>query len=253
VSATPEDTGDRWDRERPRGGRADGGDPGRHDPHDRYPDDRYPDDRYADRYPGDAYADDRDPDSPPLPRGARVIRTVAVIAVVIAALVGIAGVWRTQTSQVAEDKLAERHAHERAYSQLAGDPSGPGAARVENVTVTDAQIVRSGGSAAGTLVFTVYNSGELTRIRSVHVTVGGAPVSRVLYVPRPGADPAPLPGDGVVLGRHTEVVFAPDRTSFALIGLPAGPRQRADVVLTVDGVGRVELQAPVRDTGVTPP
>jgi hypothetical protein len=224
VSTRPEDTGGGYD-----------GEPG-------------------DRHHGDGYPDDRHPDAPPLPRGARVLRTVAVVAIVIGVLVGVVGVWRAQTSQVSADKLAERHAHERAYSQLVGGPSGPGAARVDNITVTDAQIFRAGESAAGTLVFTVHNSSESTRIQSVDVAVGGAPVARVLYVPRPGADPAPLPGDGIVLDRHAEAVFAADGKSFALIGLPAGTDgQRADVVLTVDGVGRVAFEAPVRDTGVGAP
>jgi hypothetical protein len=236
VSTTPEGTGARWDREHDDGGHPDG----------------YHGRDLADDYDGDP--DDRDPVKPPLPRGVRILRAVAVAAVVITALIGIAGVWRAQTGGVSEDKLAERRAHERAYSQLAGDPTGPGAARVQTITVTDARVFRTGGSAAGTLAFTVYNSGELTRIRSVHVTVGGAPVSRVLYVAQPGADPVPLPADGVVLDRHAQTVFAPDGTSFALIGLPAGTKgQRADVTLTVDSVGRVEFQTPVQGAGTGRP
>jgi hypothetical protein len=202
---------------------------------------------------GDGWDDEIDA-PPPLPRAARVIRALALGAVMVAVLIGVVGVWRAQTNQVLQDKSAERRAHERAYSQLAGDPAGPGAARVQNITVTDARIDRAVGSAAGSLYLTVYNSAEPVRLESVHVMVGTAQVSRVLYAAKPGADPEPLPRDGIVLDRSTELVFAPDGPSFALIGLPATtPGQRAKVTVVVSGLGQVRFEAPVRDTGVSRP
>jgi hypothetical protein len=191
------------------------------------------------------------PDAPPpVPPTARVLRLLAVVAVVVAVLVGLAGIWRAQTGEVNADKMAEKRAHERAYSQLAGDPTGPGAARVENITITDAVVHRTQGSAAGTLSFSVYNSGRPVRLRSVTVTVGGAEVPRVLYVPRTGAEPQPLPGGGLPLATAATATFGTGGSEFALIGLPAREAgTRADVTVRFTGVGPVTFTAPVLPAG----
>jgi hypothetical protein len=191
--------------------------------------------------------DERHPGGPPpVPRAAKVLRAVAVVAVVVAALVGVVGIWRAQTGPVNERKLDEKRAHERAYSQLAGNPTGPGAARVENITVTDARILRASGSATGTFTLTVFNSGPADRLRSVAVFVDGAAVPRVLYVPRVGAEPRPLPAGGLPLQTGAQLVFAPSGRSFTLLGLPAtATGRRAEVTLGFSTAPTVRFAAPV--------
>jgi hypothetical protein len=194
-------------------------------------------DTFGEQYPGGP---------PPVPRAARVLRTVAVIAVVVAAVVGVIGVWRAQTGNVNDRKLAEKHAHERAYSQLAGDPTGPGAARVENITITDGRILRARGSASGTLLFTVYNSGPADHLRSVAVTVDGVAVPRMLYAATAGAEPQPLPAEGLPLGTGEQRVFTDNGASLVLIGLPsAAAGRRAEVTVGFSRVGAVRFAVPV--------
>jgi hypothetical protein len=194
--------------------------------------------------------DERHPGPPPVPRTARVLRTVAVVAVVVAALLGVIGIWRAQTGTVIDHKLAEKRAHERAYSQLAGDPTGPGAARVENITVTDARILRASGSASGTLVLTVYNSGPADRLRSVALSVDGAAVPQVLYAARAGAEPQPLSAEGIPLGAGAQLTFTPQGPSFALLGLPStATGRRADVTLAFGEARSVSFTAPVVPAG----
>jgi hypothetical protein len=189
--------------------------------------------------------DERHPGGP-VPRAARVLRTVALVAVAAAVLLGVIGIWRAQTGEVGDRKLGEKHAHERAYSQLAGDPNGPGAARVDNITVTDAKILRAGGSASGTLVLTVYDSGPTDQLRSVAVTVDGVAVPRVLFTPRAGAEPQPLPAAGLPVNSGTELTFTPQGRSFALIGLPStATGKRAEVTLLFGRAGSVRLGVPV--------
>jgi hypothetical protein len=191
-------------------------------------------------------ADGAHPGAPPPPRAARVLRFVAAVGVLLAVLVGVVGIWRAQTGDVNAEKLAEKRAHERAYSQLAGNPAGPGAARVESITVTDAVIHRTQGAASGTLSFAVYNSGRTERLRSVTVKVGTAEVPRVLYVPRAGAEPQPLPAEGLSVATAAEVSFGTGGSELALIGLPAAePGTRADVTLEFSGLGPVSFEAPV--------
>ena len=184
--------------------------------------------------------------TPSRPPAAAVLRLLAVLAVVAAVLVGFAGIWRAQTQGVIENKAAERQAHERAYGQLAGDPHGPGAARVRNITVTDARIHRAGGAAAGTLAFQVQDSGPPVRLTAVSVTVRGAEVPRVLFVPGAGAEAVPLPAGGLHLATGEQVTFAPGGMSFALIGLPTDTLgQRARVTVSFTDVGPVSFEAPV--------
>jgi hypothetical protein len=191
--------------------------------------------------------DERHPGGPPpVPRAARILRTVAVVAVVVAALLGVVGIWRAQTGPVLDRKLAEKRAHERAYSQLAGGASGPGAARVENITVTDARILRASGAASGTFVFTVYNSGATDQLRSVAVSVDGAAVPRVLYVPRVGAEPQRLPLGGLPVASGAQLSFTQPGRSFTLLALPStATGRRAEVTLSFGSAAPVRFTAPV--------
>jgi copper(I)-binding protein len=197
--------------------------------------------------PGSTFDERHPAGPPPVPRAARVLRAVAVVAVVIAALVGVVGIWRAQTGPVNDRKLDEKRAHERAYSQLAGDPAGPGAARVENITVTDARILRASSSASGTFVLTVYNTGAADRLRSVTVSVDGVAVPRVLYAAEVGAEPKPLPAAGLPLGTGEKVEFTPAGRSFTLLGLPStATGRRAEVTLGFTSATTVRFGAPVQ-------
>jgi copper(I)-binding protein len=184
---------------------------------------------------------------PPRPPAASFLRFLAAIAVLVAVLAGFLGVWRAQTQSVSANKLAERQAHERAYGQLAGDPAGPGAARVRNITVTDARIGAVAGSAAGVLTFRVQNSGPPVRLTSVTATVGGVAVPRVLYVSGPDVEPQQLPEGGVPVGTGQELALVPGGRSFALIGLPTDTAgERAHVTVTFTDIGAVPFEAPIQ-------
>jgi hypothetical protein len=181
---------------------------------------------------------------PPRPPAAALLRFLAILAAAAAVLAGFVGIWRAQTQEVSADKAAERSAHERAYGQLAGD--GPGAARVRNITITDARIHGAGTEAAGTLAFRVQNSGPPVRLTTVTAEVGGAAVPRVLYVPRPTAEAQPLPAEGLTLTTGQLRTFEPGGPSFLLIGLPTDTvGQRARVTVTFTDVGPVEFEAPI--------
>lgn len=184
---------------------------------------------------------------PPRPPAASFLRFLAAIAVVFAVLAALLGVWRAQTQSISQNKLAERQAHERAYGQLAGDPSGPGAARVQNITVTDARIGVVAGSAAGVLTFRVQNSGPPVRLTAVTAAVGELAVPRVLYVAARDVEPQPLPEAGLPVGTGQELTLQPDGRSFALIGLPTDTAgNRARVTVTFTDVGAVQFEAPIQ-------